>query len=133
MHSREFDSIWLVPMNPLASLFARYCASMDICPDTYRATASEPCWSMMDRNRLAHWVIAVSVAAGSSGSARSVLRYADSARPGAASRSVVVAPLVHSRPKLAGWLEFPTDFVTWRRAPFCSVVTCNTMPQPTPQ
>ena len=32
MHSREFDSIWLVPMKPLASLFARYCASRIIWP-----------------------------------------------------------------------------------------------------
>jgi len=111
MHSREFDSIWLVPMNPLASLFARYWASMDICPDTYMATASGPCKSMMDRNRLAHWVIAVSASAASSGSERSVRRYADSVRPGAATRSAVVAPLVHKRPKLAGWLLFPTDFV----------------------
>lgn len=58
MHSREFDSIWLVPMNPLVSLFARYCASMDIWPDTYIANASAPCSSMIARNRLAHWVIA---------------------------------------------------------------------------
>ncbi len=34
MHSREFDSIWFVPTNPLASLFARYWASRLICPET---------------------------------------------------------------------------------------------------
>lgn len=34
MHSREFDSIWLVRTKPLASLFARYWASMLICPET---------------------------------------------------------------------------------------------------
>jgi hypothetical protein len=34
MHSREFDSIHCVRRYPLASLFARYWASIDICPDT---------------------------------------------------------------------------------------------------
>ncbi|ERR1700722_11128256 len=112
MHSREFDSIWLVPMNPLVSLFARYWASMDIWPDTYMAKESGPCSSMIARNRFAHWAIALPVPTGSQGSPRSARRYADSIRPGAASRSAVVVPLVHSLPKLAGWLLFPTDFVT---------------------
>ncbi len=111
MHSREFDSIWLVPMNPLVSLFARYCASMDIWPDTYIAKESGPCWSMIARNPFADWAIAVSMSIGSSGSPRSSRTYAESTRPGAASMSAVVAPLVHSRPKLAGWLLFPTVFV----------------------
>lgn len=34
MHNRELDSIWLVRTNPLASLFARYCASRLSCPET---------------------------------------------------------------------------------------------------
>ena len=34
MHSREFDSMCTVRRKPLASLLARYCASMDIWPDT---------------------------------------------------------------------------------------------------
>ena len=67
---------------------------------------------MIARNRLAHWVIAVSMSTGSRGSPRSARRYAESIRPGAASRSAVVAPLVHNRPKLAGWSLFPIDFAT---------------------
>src|SRR3984957_19643506 len=110
MHSREFDSIWLVPMKPLVSLLARYCASIDIWPDTYRATASGPCSSMIARNRLADWVIAASMARPASGPPRSARTYADSIRPGAASRSAVVAPFVHSRPELAGCDLRPTDF-----------------------
>src|ERR1700761_8785862 len=34
MHRREFDSMLLVPIKPLASLLTRYCASIDICPAT---------------------------------------------------------------------------------------------------
>ncbi|MNS40069.1 hypothetical protein D3C72_723710 [compost metagenome] len=51
MHRRELDSMWRVRIKPLASLLARYWASSDICPDTYSATASGPCWSMMPRKR----------------------------------------------------------------------------------
>lgn len=53
-------------------------------------------------------------------------------RPGAASRSAVVAPLVHSRPKLAGWALSPDALRIFRR-PSAPVATSSTIPQPTPQ
>jgi len=34
MHNRELDSMCIVRVKPLASLVARYCASIDIWPDT---------------------------------------------------------------------------------------------------
>jgi hypothetical protein len=99
-------------MKPLVSLFARYCASSDIWPDTYIAKASGPCWSMIARSHCALRAIASSMSSGSRDSPRSARACAVSSRPGAASMSDVVAPLVHNRPKLAGWLVFPTVFVT---------------------
>ena len=93
-----------VRRNPLASLLARYCASMDIWPDTYSATASGPCSSMMARNRRA------GLGDGVVDRCRRRLRRpargrtsADLSRPSSAAIiSAWVAPLVHSRPKLAG-------------------------------
>ncbi|OOK72178.1 assimilatory nitrate reductase large subunit domain protein [Mycobacterium kansasii] len=70
---------------------------------------------------------------GFEGSPRSLRRYADSRRPGAASRSAVVAPLVHNRPELAGCEVRPIDLAMWRFPVAESVVTSSTMPQPTPQ
>lgn len=46
--------------------------------------------------------------------------------------SAVVEPLVHSRPKLAGWSLSPDAFRTVRR-PSGPSPTSSTMPQPTPQ
>ena len=81
-------------------------------PDTYIAKESGPCSSMIARNRCAAWVIALSMSTGSRGSPRSVRTCADSIRPGAASRSDVVAPLVHNRPKFAGCSLLPIDLAT---------------------
>ncbi len=53
MHSRELDSMCSPRRYPLTSLFDRYCASIDICPETYSATASGPCSSTMARSRRA--------------------------------------------------------------------------------
>ncbi len=88
---------------------------------------------MMARNRMAHWVMASSIGMDSRCPARWARRCADSIRPGAASRSAVVVPLVHNRPRLAGCDLSPVDLAT-RRFPVCgSVVVCSTIPQPTPQ
>jgi hypothetical protein len=132
MHSREFDSIWLVPTNPLTSLFARYCASSVICPDTYMANASGPCSSMTARNRRPVSAIATSRSALCGSAPRSARTRAVPNRPGAASRSALVAPLVHSRPAFAGCALSPLTLTT-RRRPSGSRATSSTMPQPTPQ
>src|SRR5690349_2028840 len=132
MHSREFDSIWLVPMNPLASLFARYCASRVICPETYRATASGPWVSMTDRSRRAVWVIAASTSRSTGTAPRSSRAFAVASRPPAASRSALVAPLVQSRPALVGCARSPPALSTLRR-PSGPRPTSRTIPQPTPQ
>jgi hypothetical protein len=47
--------------------------------------------------------------------------------------SALVAPLVHSRPKFAGWALSPEAF-TARRAPVAgSQAMSSVIPQPTPQ
>ena len=60
-------------------------------------------------------------------------RYADSMRPGPASMSAVVVPLVHRRPKLVGCVFRPEDFAAFRRPVSGSVMMSRTRPQPTPQ
>src|SRR3954469_11980115 len=130
MHSREFDSIWTVRRKPLASLVATYCASMDIWPDTYSATESGPCSSMTARSRRPASATASSTGAGTGSSEREGRTNAEVSRPSSAAIiSAWVAPLVHSRPKLAGCNLSPDTFAMTLLPG--SVLT--SMPQPTPQ
>src|SRR3954467_6250132 len=130
MHSREFDSICTVRRNPLASLVARYCASIDIWPETYSATESGPCSSMIARSRRPASATASSTGAGTGSSARDARTNAEASRPSSAAIiSAWVAPLVQSRPKLAGCNLSPDTFAMTVLPG--SVVT--SMPQPTPQ
>ena len=132
MHSRELDSMWTVRKKPFASLVARYCASTDIWPDTYSATASGPCWSTMSRSRLPASATASSTGAGIGSSLRDGRTSADLSRPSeAAIISAWVAPLVHSRPKLAGCSLSP-ETLAMTGTP-ASAVVVTSMPQPTPQ
>ena len=92
-----------------------------------------PCSSTIARSRRAVSVIAASRPASGTGSApRSGRTRAVVSRPGAASMSAVVAPLVHSRPKFAGCALSPDALSTVRR-PSGPAPTSSTMPQPTPQ
>ncbi|SKX83549.1 Uncharacterised protein [Mycobacteroides abscessus subsp. abscessus] len=84
------------------NLFDRYCASVDIWPDTYTATESGPCSSAIARIRRAAKEIASSIPTDSRSVSRLVRIDAFSIRPGAASMSDVVDPLVHNRPKFVG-------------------------------
>ena len=134
MHSRELDSIWLVRMNPLASLFARYWASRLIWPgDVERDRVGavlvhdrpQPPGGLGDRVGHRH-----RLPARPRGPARTS---AVVSRPGAASMSAVVAPLVHSRPRFAGCVLVAGRLQHGTPRPSGPAPTSRTIPQPTPQ
>src|SRR6478735_5918982 len=132
MHSRELDSMYLVRRNPLANFVATYCDSIDIWPDTYSATASGPCLSMIERSRRPVSAIASSTGVGTGSSFRPGRRSADFSRPSSACIiSACVAPLVHNLPKLVGCNLSPDTRAITVRPP--SVLVSTAMPQPTPQ
>src|SRR5712691_10652332 len=87
---------------------------------------------MIARRRRAVSVTASATGTGCGSAPRSGRTRAVVSRPGAASMSAVVAPLVHSRPKFAGCSLSPVAFRTVRR-PSGPLPTSRTMPQPTPQ
>ena len=109
----EFDSIWFVPMKPLASLLARYWASRrhlpgDVQGDRVRTVLVEdpPQPGPTRRDRL------VGRRHRRRRRARSRTERVRHPAAGAASMSALVAPLVHSRPRFAGCCLV----AAWRRA-----------------
>ncbi|MNO96238.1 hypothetical protein D3C76_879020 [compost metagenome] len=119
--------MWRVRIKPLASLLARYWASSDICPETYNATASGPCWSMIWRRRAALWAMAWSMLQRAGCCVRCWRMNGSSMRPGALRGTCAVRPLVQRRPKLLGCCLSPLILLTLPSA------TLMTMPHPTPQ